>query len=213
MGQITMQIISRFGSKFDANQHHSNMLSMMISYRSPICRYIASYILLLAACACAHASSPWWLDQALRHQLSSSIDQFAQQARGNYFNPDVLVSTQIKEGLGGAPDAEEKVDDKYMRFSAARWQSGMERAAIIVDGNKKVIAAALINYDCHYLNNKNEVGGFDAKKTSVRCEINNPRLTIFYRKHLEINIKQALVNWARMYHKTITVETRSLDRN
>lgn len=184
----------------------------MISLKGHICRYIVGCILLLLTCACAQASSPWWLNQTLRYQLYSSIDQFAQQARGDYFDPNALISTQIKQGLGGAPDAEEQVDHKYTRYSAARWQSGMERAAIIVNGDKKVIAAALINYDCHYVNDKNDNSGLDTKKTSVKCEINQPRLTIVYRKELKADIKKAFVDWAHKYHKTISIEARDLDR-
>lgn len=110
--------------------------------------------------------------------LSGFFGELKPFAKGSYFWHDGLVVAQIRDGLGGPPDAIRKLDENTLLASACRLHSCFEKAAMVVNLETKQAMFALI----HYLDN------------------GDGRMTVYYRdRGFRARHATALIEWASPY--------------
>ena len=157
------------------------------------------------------AQSDWWSDVTYRKQLWVAIQTFTGAAKGDYFQPGELLADQIGDGLGGRPEDAKTLPDGSRFLSAGRAHSGREWAAVVIAAGGHVTSAALINFGCHYSNEKdpNAQPGRAAPnaKRRVVCQ-STPRLTIFSHDELSKAVRDAYLSWGLSHAKNIECDER-----
>lgn len=142
----------------------------------------------------------WRNDPAFRNRLYQAINQFTGRAKGNYIEPNALISNEIGLALGGPPDPAVTLGNGDTFVSAAMWHEAENRAAVIIDTNVKVVAAALIYIPCYSVDLTHKPYG--------RCDLDNPRLAIFTNGSLDPVAKQAFLDWANKYDEDSNIHDR-----
>lgn len=113
----------------------------------------AGLVLLIGAlAACAPARSSDFCANTNMNQLvwepgfQEAVDDFFGGERGTFYWANALLSEQVISGLGGPPNDLERLRGGLVMGSACRWQSCMERAAVIIQCPSTIIAVGVKHF-------------------------------------------------------------------
>lgn len=124
---------------------------------TPFLRSAATFVLLAAAAAACESAPAADFCEARKTDMNQvvwtegfddAVDAFFGQERADLYWYDGLVSDQVITGLGGPPNALERLPGGLMMGSACRAQSCPERAAVIVQCPSTVVAAGVKHFRC-----------------------------------------------------------------
>jgi hypothetical protein len=80
---------------------------------------------------------------------SEVVQQFFGEQRGDYILPGRLLHWQVAEALSGTPDPTRRLADGLILVSGCRYQSCIEKAAVVSSAQGRVLAIGLIHHGCH----------------------------------------------------------------
>lgn len=80
--------------------------------------------------------------------FKTALKGFAGKQKVAWFGAKAPLWETIVEAMSGAPEDRAELAPGVYRFSASRYQSAMERGAVVVDQGGKIRAAGVLHFNC-----------------------------------------------------------------